>query len=226
MCCKLLAYSKKEKGPISAPRSTFWLWLARSSKDPRLNGFSGHVSGIPCDTHLFWEMLQNLWLCLVSCFAHLLPILDCWEMRCKKLASSVPNTCGFSWLWSRTDLIERPAFQHVQNFKLKQMLRPKCGWVSGPSARSTKKGLWNMFCFLSVPRGLRNSFFKSLKEQGQQSLKSIDISGNCARSCSLGFTRAALLDDALLHHGCWNLLQVTLICALTWTVRLLHLPCF
>lgn len=128
MCCKLLAYSKKEKGPISAPRSTFWLWLARSSKDPRLNGFSGHVSGIPCDTHLFWEMLQNLWLCLVSCFAHLLPILDCWEMRCKKLASSVPNTCGFSWLWSRTDLIQRPAFQHVQNFKLKQMLRPK--WVS------------------------------------------------------------------------------------------------
>ena len=76
-------------------------------------------------------------LCLASCFAHLIPnvwgvgpwiMLDCWEMRCKKLASSVPNTCGFSWLWSRTDLIQGPAFQHVHNFKLKQMLSPK--WVS------------------------------------------------------------------------------------------------
>ena len=72
-----------------------------------------------------------------------------------------------------------------------------------------------MFCFLSVPRGLRNSFFKSLKEQGRQSLKSIDISGNCASEAA-AWTSHALLFWMMLFcitdaETSW---QVTLICAL------------
>lgn len=82
------------------------------------------------------------------------------------------------------------------------MLRPK--WVSfWPFSKVYKERIVeHVLLLVSAKRIAELLFQEPHKEQGQQSLKSIDISGNCARSCSLGFTRAALLDDALLHHGC------------------------
>ena len=61
-----------------------------------------------------------------------------------------------------------------------------------------------MFCFFSLPKGLRNSFFKSLERSTASSFV-FQQWQQWRIVLMLGITRAALLYDALLHHRCWDL---------------------